>query len=321
MIEVRSSLSLAGPEDAAEIAAAAAARARRARGAIATLLLGAVAIAFAPIFVRLSELGPVATAFYRMLFALPALWLWYGIERRRHQRRAHPATPPAPADRLGFLAAGVSFAGDLSVWHWSLTLTSVANATLFPNFAPVFVTLAGFAFFGERFSRTFLAGMALAITGAVVLMGASFQLGPQHLAGDALGLTTALFYAGYIVAVGRLRSRHGTAKIMAWSGLITCICLLPVTLASHESLIAPSLRGWLVLAALGLFSHALGQSLIAYALAHLPAAFSSVALLLQPAVAALLAWVLFAEALGPLQAAGAVIILAGIVLARRGSRR
>jgi drug/metabolite transporter (DMT)-like permease len=328
MPEVRSSLTTAAvvaePDTTAaaaaepdtSAAAATAADRRRVRGAIAALLLGAVAIGFAPILVRLSELGPVATAFHRMLFSLPALWLWYAIECRRPS-----STPAAAADRPGFLAAGLCFAGDLAIWHWSLAFTSVANATLFPNFAPVFVTLAGLLFFGERFSRTFLAGMGLAIAGAVVLMGASFDLGPRHLLGDGLALATALFYAGYILAVGRLRGRHGTAKIMAWSGLITCVCLLPVAVASGESLIAPSLEGWLVLAALGLFSHALGQSLIAYALAHLPAAFSSVALLLQPAVAAVLAWVLFAEALGPWQAAGAVVILAGIALARRGSRR
>jgi drug/metabolite transporter (DMT)-like permease len=288
---------------------------RNGRVALAGLLLGATAIGFAPIFVRISELGPIATAFYRLLFSLPALWLWYGLE----QRRAPRSTTRAGTEINGFVLAGLFFAADLAVWHWSLRFTSVANATLFPNFAPVFVTLAGFLFFGERFSKMFLAGMALAIAGAVILMGESLNLGASHLLGDALALATALFYAGYIVVVGRLRSRHGTAKIMAWSGLVTCAALLPAALLSGESLWASSAQGWAVLAALGLFSHALGQSLIAYALAHLPAAFSSVALLLQPAVAALLAWLLLAEALGLRQAAGAAIILAGIATARLGT--
>ena len=286
------------------------------RRAVAALLLGAAAIAFAPIFVRLSELGPTATAFWRLAFSLPALWLWYGLERRR-LASAEPRMPPG--DRAGFVLAGLFFAGDLAVWHWSLRLTSVANATLLPNFAPVFVTLAGFLLFGERFSRLFLIGMAIAIAGAVILMGESLDLGPRHLLGDTLALATAVFYAGYIVSVGRLRARHGTARIMAWSGLVTCAALLPVALVSGESLIAHTARGWAVLLALGVFSHALGQSLIAYALAHLPAAFSSVGLLLQPALAAVLAWILLAEPIGPWQAAGAAVILAGIVLARRGS--
>lgn len=288
---------------------------RRQRRALAGLFLGAAAIGFAPILVRLSEVGPVATAFYRLLFSLPALWLWLALERRARR----PRLARAGREPLAFILAGLFFAGDLAVWHWSLRLTSVANATLFPNFAPVFVTLAGFLFFGERFSKTFLGGMALAIGGAMILMGESLSLGAGPLLGDALALATAVFYAGYIVVVGRLRSRHGTAAIMAWSGLVTCAVLLPAALLSGEGLIPESLGGWAVLAALGLFSHALGQSLIAYALAHLPAAFSSVGLLLQPAVAAMLAWVLLAEPVGPWQAAGAGVILAGIALARRGS--
>jgi drug/metabolite transporter (DMT)-like permease len=77
--------------------------------------------------------------------------------------------------------------------------------------------------------------------------------------------------------------------------------------------------GWWMLVGLALISHAAGQGLIAYALAHLPAAFSSVSLLSQPVMAALLAWVLLSEGLMPLQILGGLIVLAGIYLARRGS--
>ncbi len=288
-----------------------------ARIALAALLCGAVGIAFAPIFVRLSELGPTATAFHRLALSLPALWLWLHLEGRGNRRIARPASR---ADYAGLVVAGLLFAGDLAFWHWSIQFTTVANATLLANFAPVFVTLTAFALFGERFSRTFLIGMALALAGACVLMGRSFTLSPSHLLGDALGIVTAMFYAGYIIAVGRLRARFSTATIMAWSGLVTCAVLLPVALVSGEGLIATTVYGWAVLLGLALVSHAGGQSLIAYALAHLPAAFSSVSLLLQPAVAALLAWVILGEALGPWQALGALVILVGIYLARRGSR-
>jgi drug/metabolite transporter (DMT)-like permease len=289
---------------------------RTARVALALLLSGAIGIAFAPIFVRLSELGPSATAFYRLLFALPALWIWQRFEARGDRL---PRRPSGWADHLGLAAAGLFFAGDLAFWHWSIQFTSVANATLLANFAPVFVTLYGYLLFRERFSRTFLTGMALALVGACVLMGQSFSLSFTHLVGDALGMITAIFYAAYIVSVGRLRARFSTATIMTWSGFITCAALLPVAVISGESLVASSIYGWAVLLGLALISHAGGQSLIASALAHLPAAFSSVTLLLQPAVAALLAWIILGEALGSWQATGAVVILAGIYLARRGS--
>lgn len=286
---------------------------RNGRVALAGLLLGATAIGFAPIFVRISELGPTATAFYRLLFSLPALWLWYGLEQRRVPR---PTATRAGTEINGFVPAGLFFAADLAVWHWSLRFTSVANATLFPNFAPVFVTLAGFLFFGERFSKTRRDGARhrrrCHPDGREPEPRSKPPPGRRAGAGDG-SLLRRLHRRRGPAALG-----HGTAKIMAWSGLVTCAALLPAALLSGESLWA-SAQGWAVLAALGLFSHAVGQSLIAYALAHLPAAFSSVALLLQPAVAALLAWLLLAEALGLRQAAGAAIILAGIATARLGT--
>jgi drug/metabolite transporter (DMT)-like permease len=289
---------------------------RRGRLALPFLLAGAFAIGFAPIFVRLSELGPTATAFHRLLLALPALWLWNALAARGGNGANRPASR---SDYAGLAVAGLFFAGDLACWHWSIAFTSVANATLLANFAPVFVALAGFVFFRERFSRMFIFGMAAALAGACVLMGRSVTLSPTNLLGDALGLVTAVFYAGYIVSVGRLRARFSTATIMAWSGLVTCAVLFPVTLWSGEDFVPMTLYGWAVLLGLALVSHAGGQSLIAYALAHLPAAFSSVSLLLQPAVAAVLAWVILGEALGPYQGVGAMMILAGIIMARRGS--
>lgn len=292
---------------------------RTQRIAFVALLAGAVGIAFAPIFVRLSELGPSATAFWRLAFATPALWAWMALETR-----SGPAPgsrrPSSAGDYARLMAAGLFFAGDLAVWHWSLRYTSVANSTLLANFAPIFVTLVSWLVFKERFTRTFVLGLMLALTGAVVLMGRSLQLSADHLFGDALGILTAAFYGGYLLSVGRLRAEFSTATIMTWSGVVTAAALLPIALLSGEGLIATSVGGWAVLLGLALFSHAGGQSLIAYALAHLPAAFSSVSLLVQPAAAAVLAWVLLGEPLGPMQAVGAAIVLTGIMLARRGSR-
>lgn len=286
------------------------------RLALIALFSGAVAIAFAPIFVRLSELGPVATAFYRILLALPVLMSWMGWD----QRAAATRRPATLRDYVRLSLTGLFFAGDLAVWHWSIALTSVANATLLANAAPVFVTLGGWWLFGARVTRLFLLGMALALGGMGVLMSASVSIGVEHLWGDGLGLLTAVFYAGYILSVGRLRAEFSTPTIMAWSGLVTAAVLLPVAAVSGENLWPATLYGWAVLAALALISHAGGQSFIAYALAHLPVTFSSVGLLLQPATAALLAWVLLGEALSPWQGLGGVVVLSGIFLARRGSR-
>ena len=284
--------------------------------AIVILLFGALCIAFAPIFVRLSELGPSATAFYRLLFALPVVWSWMALDWKTDSGSRRPATWK---DYRLLALAGFFFAGDLAVWHWSIRLTSVANATLLANFAPIFVTLGAYFIFGERYSRTFLIGMVCAICGVVILLGDSVNISHKHLLGDVCGMVTAVFYGGYILTVGRLRTSFSTATIMAWSGLTTCLVLIPVTALSGESFIAATFNGWLVLVGLALVSQVGGQSMIAYALAHLSAAFGSVALLLQPVLAAVFAWILFKEGLSLLQMCGGIIVLTGVYFARRGS--
>ena len=129
-----------------------------------------------------------------------------------------------------------------------------------------------------------------------------------------------MFFGAYILTVGRLRARVPTAVIMVWSSLVTALVLLPATLLWGEGLIATTAWGWTVLVGLALIAHAGGQSLFAYALAHLPVAFSSVGLLLQPVAAAVLAWIVLGEDLSGWQGIGAVAVLAGILLARSGSR-
>jgi drug/metabolite transporter (DMT)-like permease len=284
------------------------------RLALLALMAGATGIAFAPIFVRVSEVGPVTTAFYRLLFALPVLWLWSSIERNSNQTAL---SPQSAGDYRDLALAGLLFAADLAVWHWSIHLTSVANATLLANASPIFVTVGARLLFSERIYPAFVLGMLLAFSGVVVLMGASLDLAPQHLLGDALALLAAVFYAGYQLTLKHLRGAFSTATVMSWSGLTTCLALWPMAWLSSESLLAETVRGWVILVGLAWVAQVLGQSLIAYAFAHLPASFSSVGLLLQPVIAALLAWGLLNEPLQPMQALGGIVVLFGIVMARR----
>ena len=282
--------------------------------ALAALLVGATCIALSPIFVRLSEAGPTATAFWRVALAVPVFWLLVLVKPRGRARRYAGKWPL-------LLAAGFAFAGDLAFWHTSIQLTSVANSTLLANLASIFVTLAAWIFLRQRPSGVFLAGLAAALVGVALLVQASLGFSSSGRVGDALGVVTAMFYAGYILAVKGLRDRgETTLHLMAVTSTLTALFLLPVALASGEQMLPATAFGWWILLGLALVSHAAGQGLIAYALAHLPAAFSSVSLLFQPVMAALFAWALLGEGLVPLQIVGGIVVLAGIYLARRGSR-
>jgi drug/metabolite transporter (DMT)-like permease len=162
--------------------------------------------------------------------------------------------------------------------------------------------------------------MVLAIGGMFVLVGPNFAVGGTKLLGDALGALTGVFYAGYMLSIKAARDADAsTARLMAWSTTITAIVLLPIALLAPQPFLPSSAQGWLVLLGLALITQILGQGLIAYAFAHLPASLSSVSLLIQPVMATLFAWWLFGEAVGVLQFAGGAIVLAGIWLSKKGS--
>jgi len=281
------------------------------RLALPALILGGLAIGSSPIFVRLSEVGPVATAVWRVALALPILLLWYRAERVRGEA----ARPASLADCLGLALPGLCIAADLVAWHWALAITSVANATLLANLAPIFVTLGAFVLFRTPIRPVFAAGLAVAIAGVVVLKGGGF--GDGHLAGDALAALAAVFYGGYILAVGRLRDRFSVATVMLWTSAVAAAAVLPLALLMEPALLPSTLYGWVVLLGLSWVSQVAGQSLIAYALAWLPPAFSSLTLLTQPVAAAALAWIVLSEPLGPAQGLGGALVLAGILLARK----
>tara|TARA_B100000614_G_scaffold191994_1_gene172975 strand:- start:361 stop:1254 length:894 start_codon:yes stop_codon:yes gene_type:complete len=281
------------------------------RNAAIILFLGALAVALSAIFVRLSELGPAATAVHRAGLAVPALFLWAKL-----QSRGKPVVPVKARDAWLLVLAGLFFAGDLAFWHWSITFTSVANASLFATSTPVFVALAAWLLLGERITRIFLLGMMLALAGAAILAGGSLTTEPGHLLGDAFGLVTAMFFTAYLLTVKGLRTRISAASLMAWSSLVTALALLPIALLAGESLIPQTTEGWLVLISLALISHVGGQGLIAVSVPHLPASFSAVALLSEAIMAAVMGWVLLGEALGWPQFWGGALVLAGIALAR-----
>ena len=281
------------------------------RPAVPALFLGATFIALSPIFVRLSDVGPTASAFWRVALALPVLWPL--LLASRHSGENRPQWK-------WLLAAGVAFAGDLAFWHWSIRFTSVANATLLANLAAPFVTIAVWIFWRERPSARFTIGLATALIGVVMLVYTSLAFSARALLGDAFGVITALFYAAYILSVKEVRDRGAaTLYVMAMTSTLTALALLPLAVASGEALLPSGTGGWLVLVGLAWISHCAGQGLIAYSLAHLPAAFSSVSLLAQPVMAAIFAWLLLSEPLVPLQMLGGLVVLAGIYLARRGS--
>jgi drug/metabolite transporter (DMT)-like permease len=288
--------------------------------ALVALLAGALCTGSAGVLVRISETGPQATAFWRGLLALPLLWICAVLEARTRGYTAHRALqtkqPPGLLSSLrhpGYLWGGAAFAGDLALWNYSLIHTSVAASTLEANLAPLIVTLIAWIAWKERPRPAFLVAILMALAGMLLIVSPKLGHGRAALLGDACGVATACFYAAYLLVIAQLRARHGTATVMFNTTVVFTILLLP--LALMQKLLPDTLEGWLVLLGCALTAQFLGQSLIAYALAHLPATFSSVGLYVQSIGAAVCAWAVLGEQLTPIQIAGGCIILAGIALA------
>ncbi|RST48696.1 DMT family transporter [Variovorax sp. MHTC-1] len=284
------------------------------------LLLGAAALALGGVFLRNSELPPTASAVYRVALAIPIFFLLDMLAARAEPvHTTGPAPEQTPTIPIKLILVGFIFSGNLALYHWSMTLTTLANSNLLANLAPIFVVLGSNLFLGKKFSSGFLFSMLFALAGAFILIGHRLDFGSNYMTGNLLGLLTAVFYGSYLLAVSLVRSNYRTMTVMAWSSVGTLIVLLPITLLRGESLVPRTIHGMLMLLALAVVSHVGGQGLIAYALAKLPAALSSITLLIQPVIATVLGAYLFHEYLSVTEFAGGVIILIGIVTARRFS--
>lgn len=284
------------------------------------LMGGGMAVGLSPILVRLSDVPPMVSGFYRLALALPLLFA-IGLADPRSQ----PARPSSMTsqDLWLLIACGLTFGADIAFWHLALAYTSVADATLLANMAPIFVTITAFFLFGERISRGFGIGLALSLIGvaSLALQKSAGAEPPDRLLGNLLAISAAVVYTIYMLIVARLRRRHSVQTVMVYSTAISALSLLPLALLTSPTLLPPTLFSLGVLVALAAVSHVGGQGLFAYALAHLPTSLSSMMQLMGTAVAALAAWAIFGEALTWFKLASAAAILIGIWICQRAARR
>jgi drug/metabolite transporter (DMT)-like permease len=275
-----------------------------------------LAIGSSGIFVRLSQTGPTATAFWRGILATPIFGLWVLFDKRRGLLANDGDSSSTPYGPLFW--AAVCFGLDLLLWHWSLIKTSIAASTLEANLAPLIVTLIAWIIWKQRPSGKFLLALGLALCGVLLIVSPKLGGHQGSLWGDVLGLGTACFYAGYLAIVSRMRVSTSTNVVMFWTSLIYSLLLLPIALT--QKFYPDNAHGWALLLGLAVVVHVLGQGFVAYALAHLPATFGSVGLLVQVPAAGLYAWLILDERFQLIQIAGGVVVIAAILMARASSQ-
>ncbi len=281
---------------------------------ISILIIALCCLATGGIFVRLSELGPVTTGFYRALFAIPLAYFWVKLEKGTNLGDEKLSKPHFVA-----ILGGVFLGVDLALWHTSFFMTTVANANLLANLMPFILVPLNLMLFKIAPSRLFVYGLGFASVGLILLVGGKAEFTEKSLFGDSLALMTALFYALYLLIIGKLRAKYTASSLMLWSSFGCALFLLPVSIILEDTIMISSISSLLILLSLALFSHIGGQGLLAVALGKVDLNLSSVLVLLQPLIAAIYAYLLFNETLTFLEVAGASVILIGIYLAKKGS--
>ena len=277
------------------------------RYGLAALLVGSALLALGPMFVRMADVGPISSAFWRMALALPLLALMGRFGPKSSGRMT-------PALVLIIASSGVLFAADLASWHLGNMQTKIANATLFGNSASFIFPVYGFVVARVWPARRQVLALLMAAAGAGLLMGRSAELSPEHLVGDLLSLLAGVFYAAYFIAIARARETLSPLPLLAWSTLASAVPLLIVANIMGETVMPTN---WTPLIALSLCSQVIGQGLMVYALGRMSPLVIGLSLLTQPITAALTGWLMFDETLAPPDLFGAALIALALVLVRR----
>ena len=288
---------------------AATAAAAASRLAFPALILANLFLAFGPWLVRLSDVGPVAAGFWRLALAIPLLLLFARLGGQR--------LSAGRGMMLAIALGGLFFAPDLAAWHYGILRTKLANATLFGNTASFLFPLYGFLVARALPGRVQGVALLLALLGAGLLLGSSYELSPRNFEGDLWAMLAGLFYAFYLVSIDRARKTLAPMPVLALSTLAGAAPLLLFALALGEQVVPVS---WTPLLLLSLGSQVVGQGLLVYSMGHLSPLVVGIGLLTQPAVSALIGWVVYDERLGASDFAGAALICVALVLIRLPGR-
>jgi drug/metabolite transporter (DMT)-like permease len=279
-------------------------------------LLGALVIAFSAILVRLAEVTPATAAFFRCAYAVPVLAVLAWLERRRHGPRER-------RERLLAFVAGLVFAADLIFWNYSIKAVGAGLATVLGNVQVVLVALIAWMALGERPASRTLISIPIALTGVVLISGlvGSGAYGDDPALGVMYGLLTAISYALFLLILRQAGSseRPPAGPLLdATASAAVFAAIAGVAIGDIDWVPGAESQAWLVLLALS--SQVLGWMLISVSLPRLPAAVTSILLMLQPVCAVLLGAVLLDEAPSAVQLSGVAIVLGAVGFATLRSR-
>lgn len=272
------------------------------------LVIGVVTVSFSAILVRLASAPSGVIAFYRLLFTvlllLPVFLIKYSHEMKLMHRK----------DLLLAMVAGVFLAFHFILWFESLNYTTVASSTVLVTLQPLFAFVGAFLFFKERFSAKVLASGIVAIIGSIIISWGDFRISGLALWGDMLALIACALVTGYLLMGQTVRRRISSITYTFIVYAFSTLTLFIYVLLAQQPLEGYPSSDWVYFILLAIFPTLLGHSLFNWSLKWLSTTTISMAILMEPVDATILAYFLFDEQILPTQIIGGGIILYGLLM-------
>jgi drug/metabolite transporter (DMT)-like permease len=277
---------------------------------------GAVLISFASLFVKEAPMAPAMVVFYRLLLGGTALLIFAAIRGER--------LLPSRRMFLLLVAAAACFSADLTAWHECIIRLGPGLATIMANFQVFFLAFWGAFVLHEKLTRGHKLAIPLALGGLFMLLEVNPRdLPPEIAAGLALGILSAMFYAGYILVLRRSQSTAERLPATANMGFISLLSMLIVGLycqGKGDSFVIPDLRTLGILALLGIGCQAAGWVLLSAGLPRMPASRAGLVMLASPALSFVWDILFYDRPTGPLGYLGAAVTIAAVGLGLSGRK-
>ena len=282
---------------------------------VLALIASVAIISSASILIKLADAPVLIIAAYRLGIAALVLAPVTLAVRREHLRAL------SRRDWLIGAVAGSFLGLHFIAWIASLEYTSIASSVVLVTINPIFVGLGMVVIFRERLHPLLVWGIALSVTGGILIGYSDFQVAGQALFGDALALLGAVFHSGYLLLGQRLRRRLDLLPYITVVYGMAALLVLVAALVTQQAFTGYAPATFLVMILLALGPQLLGHTAYNWTLRYVSAAVVAVAFLGEPVGASILAYFILDEHLTLLQVGGGALVLIGIYLALRTQRR
>lgn len=264
------------------------------------------------IFVKYSQLGPINTGVYRVLFSIPIFYFLKNNFKSENHLSLN--------EKFIAVFAGIFLGIDLILWNTSFSYTTIANANLLANLVPFTVVPFSFFLFKEKVNKFFFLSIVICLAGIYILIHEKISFSTSFLKGDILAIATSFFYGLFFITVYKLRKKAPFLQIMFYASFGCLIALVPAAFYLEGIELPTSFEDLWPLLGLAVISQVIGQGGLSYSLGKISANLASVLVLTQPVIAAIFAYFLFKESLSKSEILGIFIVLIGIYLANKSNK-